>query len=81
MLSTGLAAIMAFDRFMFYAWLPILHALAGFDVGLLLRRTFTGMLIQLSLCSDYILVAASCRGGQTANLWSGAVGAIESEKK
>ena len=41
MILTGLA-IMAFGLFMFYAWLPLLYALIGFDVGLLLGRAFTG---------------------------------------
>ena len=38
---TGLA-IMAFGLFMFYAWLPLLYALIGFDIGLLLGRAITG---------------------------------------
>ena len=38
---TGLA-IMAFGLFMFYAWLPLLYALIGFDIGLLLGRAFAG---------------------------------------
>jgi len=37
MILTGLA-IMAFGLFMFYAWLPLLYALVGFDVGILLGR-------------------------------------------
>ena len=41
MILTGLA-IMGFGLFMFYAWLPLLYALIGFDVGLLLGRAFTG---------------------------------------
>src|SRR5258705_4618225 len=41
MILTGLA-IMAFGLFMFYAWLPLLYALVGFDVGILLGRAFTG---------------------------------------
>ena len=48
MIVTGLA-IMAFGLFMFYAWLPLLYALIGFDVGLLLGRAFTGMLVRLRL--------------------------------
>src|SRR2546426_766047 len=71
MLLTGLAAIMAFGLFMFYAWLPLLYALVGFDVGLLLGRAFTGDVgttaVVLGLASAFILGAASCRGGQTAN--------------
>jgi hypothetical protein len=38
---TGLA-IMAFGLFMFYAMLPLLYALVGLDIGLLLGRTLTG---------------------------------------
>ena len=41
MLVTGLA-IMAFGLFLFYAWLPLLYALIGLDIGLLLGRTLTG---------------------------------------
>jgi len=59
---TGLA-IMAFGLFMFYAWLPLLYALIGFDVGLLLGRTFTGDVgttaIVLGLVVAFILGAAS----------------------
>lgn len=59
---TGLA-IMAFGLFMFYAWLPLLYALIGFDVGLLLGRTFTGDVgttaTVLGLVGAFILGAAS----------------------
>jgi hypothetical protein len=41
MIVTGLA-IMAFGLFLFYAWLPLLYALIGFDIGVLLGRTLTG---------------------------------------
>ena len=41
MIVTGLA-IMGFGLFLFYAWLPLLYALIGFDIGLLLGRTLTG---------------------------------------
>jgi hypothetical protein len=41
MILTGFA-IMAFGLFMFYAWLPLLYALIGFDAGLLVGRAFTG---------------------------------------
>ena len=51
MILTGLA-IMAFGLFMFYAWLPLLYALVGFDVGILLARTFTGMLARPRLSSE-----------------------------
>jgi hypothetical protein len=41
MILTGLA-IMTFGLFLFYAWLPLLYALVGFDIGLLLGRSLTG---------------------------------------
>ncbi|MET0720092.1 MAG: hypothetical protein ABWY64_04565 [Tardiphaga sp.] len=41
MLVTGLA-IMTFGLFLFYAWLPLIYALIGFDIGLLLGRSLTG---------------------------------------
>ena len=41
MLVTGLA-IMTFGLFLFYAWLPLIYALIGFDIGLLLGRALTG---------------------------------------
>jgi hypothetical protein len=63
--------IRAVGLFMFYAWLPLLYASIGFDVGLLLGRAFTGDVgtsaVVLGLASAFILGAASCRGGQTAN--------------
>jgi hypothetical protein len=59
---TGLA-IMAFGLFMFYAWLPLLYALIGFDIGLLLGRAFTGDVgtaaIILGIAGALILGAAS----------------------
>ena len=62
MILTGLA-IMAFGLFMFYAWLPLLYALIGFDVGLLLGRAFTGDVgttpIVLAIAGTFILGAAS----------------------
>ena len=62
MILTGLA-IMAFGLFMFYAWLPLLYALIGFDVGLLLGRAFTGDVgttaIVLAIAGAFILGAAS----------------------
>lgn len=62
MILTGLA-IMAFGLFMFYAWLPLLYALIGFDVGLLLGRAFTGDVgttaIVLGIAGAIILGAAS----------------------
>jgi hypothetical protein len=41
MIATGLA-IMAFGLFLFYAWLPLVYGLIGFDIGLLLGRALTG---------------------------------------
>jgi hypothetical protein len=41
MILTGLA-IMTFGLFMFYAWLPVIYALIGFDIGMLLGRSLTG---------------------------------------
>ncbi len=41
MLGTGLA-IMTFGLFLFYAWLPLIYGLIGFDIGLLLGRSLTG---------------------------------------
>jgi hypothetical protein len=41
MILTGLV-IMSFGLFLFYAWLPLLYALVGFDIGLLLGRSITG---------------------------------------
>jgi len=41
MLVTGLA-IMTFGLFLFYAWLPVIYALIGFDIGLLLGRSLSG---------------------------------------
>jgi hypothetical protein len=62
MILTGLA-IMAFGLFMFYAWLPLLYALIGFDVGILLGRAFTEDVgttaIVLGIAGAYILGAAS----------------------
>jgi hypothetical protein len=54
---------MAFGLFMFYAWLPLLYALIGFDVGILLGRTFTGDVgttaIILGIAGAFILGATS----------------------
>ena len=62
MILTGLA-IMAFGLFMFYALLPLLYALIGFDVGLLLGRAFTGDIgttaIVLGFVGGFVLGAAS----------------------
>src|ERR1700676_895377 len=62
MILTGLA-IMAFGLFMFYAWLPLLYALVGFDAGLLLGRAFTGDVgttaIALGIAGAVVLGVAS----------------------
>ena len=62
MIVTGLS-IMGFGLCMFYAWLPLLYALIGFDVGLLLGRASTGDVgttaIVLGLAGAVILGAAS----------------------
>lgn len=41
MILTGIV-IMAFGLFLFYAWLPLLYGLVGFDIGLLIGRSLTG---------------------------------------
>jgi hypothetical protein len=41
MILTGLV-IMTFGLFLFYAWLPVIYALVGFDIGLLLGRSLAG---------------------------------------
>jgi hypothetical protein len=59
---TGLV-IMTFGLFLFYAWLPLLYALVGFDIGLLLGRSLTGDVgataIVLGLAGAIALGAAS----------------------
>ena len=35
-------AIMSYGIFLFYAWLPVLYALFGFEIGMLLGRSLTG---------------------------------------
>jgi len=59
---TGLA-IMAFGLFLFYAWLPLLYALIGFDIGLLLGRALIGdvgtIALVLGFAGSIILGAAS----------------------
>ena len=41
MILTGLA-IMSHGLFLFYFWLPLLYAILGFDIGMLLGRWITG---------------------------------------
>jgi hypothetical protein len=38
---TGLS-IMGFGLFLFYAWLPLLYAIVGFDIGVLIGQLLTG---------------------------------------
>src|SRR5262245_46298511 len=58
--------IMAFGLFLFYAWLPILYALIGLEIGLLLGQWLSGELGSLAyilgivgavgfLCATYLL--------------------------
>lgn len=62
MVVTGLA-IMSFGLFLFYAWLPLLYGLVGFDIGLLLGRSLTGTVgttaIVLGVIGAILLGAAS----------------------
>lgn len=62
MILTGLA-IMAFGLFLFYAWLPLLYGLVGFDIGLLLGRSLTGDVgmtaIILGIAGAILLAVAS----------------------
>lgn len=62
MIVTGLV-ILSFGLFLFYAWLPLLYALVGFDIGLLLGRSLTGevgtLAIVLGIAGAIILGAAS----------------------
>jgi hypothetical protein len=60
MIASGLA-IMAFGLFLFYAWLPLLYALVGLDVGLLLGRSLTGGMGTMSLVLG--IVGAVVLGG------------------
>ncbi len=62
MILTGLA-IMAFGLFIFYAWLPLLYAIVGLDIGLMLGRWLTGAVgaiaIVLGIAGAVLLGAAS----------------------
>jgi hypothetical protein len=40
---------MTFGLFLFYAWLPLLYALVGFDIGLLAGRLMTGEIGALAI--------------------------------
>ncbi len=48
LILTGLA-IMTLGLFIFYAWLPLLYAIVGFDIGLLVGRAITGEVGALSV--------------------------------
>lgn len=48
LILTGLS-IMAFGLFLFYAWLPLLYAVVGFDIGLLAGRLITGEIGTLAI--------------------------------
>ncbi len=56
-------ALMGFGLFLFYAWLPVLYALVGFDIGLLLGHSLTGeagtLAIVLGVVFAIVLGAAS----------------------
>ena len=56
-------AIMAFGIFLFYAWLPFLYGLFGFEIGLLLGRAITGdvglLAIILGIVGAVILFGAT----------------------
>jgi len=62
MILTGLV-IMAFGLFIFYAWLPLLYAIVGLDIGLMLGRWLTGdvgaIAIVLGIAGAVLLGAAS----------------------
>lgn len=61
MIVTGLA-IMAFGLFLFYAWLPVLYALLGLDLGLLIGKALTGEVGTLAFiigCTFAILLAVA----------------------
>jgi len=62
MILTGLV-IMSFGLFIFYAWLPLLYAIVGLDIGLMLGRWLTGdvgaIAIVLGIAGAILLGAAS----------------------
>jgi len=62
MILTGLV-IMSFGLFIFYAWLPLLYAIVGLDIGLMLGRWLTGdvgaIAIILGIAGAILLGAAS----------------------
>ncbi len=62
MILTGLV-IMSFGLFIFYAWLPLLYAIVGLDIGLMLGRWLTGdvgaIAIVLGIAGAVLLGVAS----------------------
>ncbi len=62
LILSGLA-IMTFGLFLFYAWLPLLYAVVGFDIGLLIGRALTGevgaLAVGLGVAGAVALGAAS----------------------
>jgi hypothetical protein len=56
-------AVMVFGLFIFYAWLPILYALFGWEIGLLLGQWLTGgtgpIAIVLAACGAVVLFCAT----------------------
>jgi hypothetical protein len=62
LILTGLG-IMTFGLFLFYAWLPLLYALLGLDIGIIVGRMITGeigpLAIGLGIAGAVALGAAS----------------------
>jgi hypothetical protein len=67
-------AILNYGIFLFYAWLPVLYGLFGFEIGMLLGRSMTGDVGALAItlgdfCSAFRAVLRSglrshqCLGG------------------
>jgi hypothetical protein len=56
-------AIMSYGIFLFYAWLPVLYGLFGFEIGMLLGRSMTGdigaLAIALGVIAAVIMFLAS----------------------
>jgi hypothetical protein len=56
-------AIMSYGIFLFYAWLPVLYGLFGFEIGMLLGRSMTGdigaLAITLGVIAAVIMFLAS----------------------
>ena len=62
LILTGIA-VLGFGLFLFYAWLPLLYALVGFDIGILIGRSLTGdvgtLAVVLGIAGAVLLGAAS----------------------